>query len=206
MAVIEFVFSSLADACETARHLFVFHLFTDASIFLTLVAVVGALDRYCRTSLRRLAAAACGGVILATIIATELVRPAARNLEPISGTADGASKAVGYAGIWLTGVYPQPLGGTLTYSDRPGATARVCFEGTEFQYIYTKAWNRGLANVVIDGMSHSVDLYDPGLVWQARTVFGDLKPGRHCAVVQILGRHTVGSNGNFVDIEAFAAR
>lgn len=206
MAVIEFAFSSLADACETARHLFMFHLFTDASIFLTLVAAAGAFDRYCRTPFRRLAAAACGAVILATIIATELARPAARNLEPISGTADGASKAVGYAGIWLTGVYPQPLGGTLTYSDRPGATARVCFEGTEFQYIYTKAWNRGLANVVIDGISHSVDLYDPGLVWQARTVFGDLKPGRHCGVVQVLGRHTTGSNGNFVDIEAFAAR
>jgi hypothetical protein len=212
MAVVEFAVASLADASETARHLFIFHVFTDASIFFTLIAAAGALETACPASLRRPAAAAvaCATVIFAAaIIKAELIpaaRPAARNLTPISGMVDGASSAVAYAGIWRAGVFRQASGGTLTYSDRPGATARICFEGTELQYVYTKASNRGLAEVTIDGMPHSVDLYDPGVIWQARTVFGGLKPGRHCAVVRVLGRHTAVSNGNFIDVDAFVGR
>jgi hypothetical protein len=212
MAVVEFAVASLADASETARHLFIFHIFTDASIFFTLVAAAGAFETACPASLRRRAAAtvACGAAIFAAaIIKVELIaaaRPAARNLTSISGMVDGASSAVAYAGIWRADVFRQALGGTLTFSDRPGATARVCFEGTELQYVYTKAPNRGLAEVTIDGMPHSVDLYDPGVIWRARTVFGDLKPGRHCAVVRVLGRHTAASNGNFIDVDAFVGR
>ena len=210
MAVIEFAVASLADA-SAARHLFIFHVLTDASIFFTLIAVAGALEKTCPAWLRRPAAAAVavGAVILAAaIVRAELIpaRPAARNLAPISGMVGGASSAAAYAGIWQADVYRQAVGGTLTYSDQPGATARVCFEGTEFQYFYTKAPNRGLAEVTIDDMPHIVDLYDPGVIWQARTVFGGLKPGRHCAVVRVLGRHTAASNGNFIDVDAFVGR
>lgn len=212
MAVLEFAVASLADACETARHLFIFHVFTDASIFLTLIAAAEALENACPASLRKkvAAAVACGVVILAAgIIKAELLpaaEPAARNVTPISGTVDDTNSAVVYAGIWRAGVFRPAFGGTLFYSDQPGATARVCFEGTELQYVYTKAFNRGVALVTIDGTPHSVDLFDPDVVWQARTVFGGLKPGTHCAVVRVLGRHGAGSSGNFIDVDAFVGR
>ena len=37
IAAAEFGIASLADACETFRHLLMFHIFTDAAIFLTAV-------------------------------------------------------------------------------------------------------------------------------------------------------------------------
>lgn len=209
MAVAEFAFASLADAAETARHLFIFHIFTDASIVLTLIATAEALHKACPASLRRPAAAAvaCGTAIFAAAIVkaefAPAAEPVARNIPFISGAVDGASRSVAYSGIWRAIVFPQAFGGTLSYSDQPGATARVCFDGTELQFIYTKAPNRGMAQVTLDGMLHSVDLYAPGIVWKAYTVFGGLKPGRHCAVVRVLGRHTVGSSGNFIDVHAF---
>jgi hypothetical protein len=211
IAMVEFGVSSLADASETARHLFIFHIFTDASIFLALIAAAGALETACPASLRRRAAVAvaCVAAIFgAAIVKTELfpARPAARNLTPISGMVDGASSAVAYSGIWRADVFRQAYEGTLTYSDRPDATARICFEGTELQYVYTKASNRGLAEVNIDGTPHHVDLYDPGVIWQARTVFGGLDPGRHCAVVRVLGQRTAASTGTFIDVDAFMAR
>jgi hypothetical protein len=50
LAAMEFGMSSLADACETYRHLLMFHLFTDTAIFLALVyaaaAASGPLNKY----------------------------------------------------------------------------------------------------------------------------------------------------------------
>ena len=212
MAVVEFTIASLADALGTARHLFIFHVFTDASIFLALIAVAGALENACPASLRRPMAAtiACGTVILvAVIIKAEFIRaPEARRkkLTPISSAVDDSNNSVGYAGVWQAGLLRDAFGGTLTYSDQPGATARVCFEGTELQYVYTKASNRGSAEVTIDGMQHEIDLYNPQLIWQAHTEFGGLQPGCHCAVVRVLGRHAAGSSGNFIDVDGFVVR
>jgi hypothetical protein len=68
-------------------------------------------------------------------------------------------------------------------------------------------FNRGTALVSIDGIAGgTVDLYDPQIVWQAQTVFGGLNPGRHSAEIRVLGRHTSGSSGNFIDIDALAGR
>ena len=74
-------------------------------------------------------------------------------------------------------------------------------------YVYTKAPNRGIALVTIDGSStQTVDLYDPQIVWQARTRFGGLKTGRHQMEIRVLGRHNPDSSGNFVDIDALVGR
>jgi hypothetical protein len=84
---------------------------------------------------------------------------------------------------------------------------RFSFEGTELQYVYTKAPNRGMALVTIDGMPRgTIDLYDPQIVWHVGTVFGALKAGPHQVEIQILGRHDSASSGDFVDIDALVGR
>jgi hypothetical protein len=45
IAAAEFGMASLADACETHRHMLMFHVFTDAAIFLALVYAASRLDR-----------------------------------------------------------------------------------------------------------------------------------------------------------------
>ena len=88
-----------------------------------------------------------------------------------------------------------------------GIGCRFFFEGTELQYIYTRAYNRGLALVTIDGSpGHKIDLYDPSIVWQERTVFGGLKPGSHRAEIQVLGQRNAASSGTFIDIDALIGR
>jgi hypothetical protein len=125
----------------------------------------------------------------------------------LAGAVDDGSPAVVYSGHWTPGSFRSAYGGTLTYSDEAGATARFVFEGTELQYIYTKAYNRGLVLVIIDGSPvRKIDLYDPSIIWQERTVFGGLKPGTHRAEIQVLGQRNAASTGNFVDIDALIGR
>ena len=60
-----------------------------------------------------------------------------------------------------------------------------------------------MALVVIDGSPRGdIDLYDPQIVWQSRTVFGGLKSGTHQVEIRALGRHQPASSGNVIDLEA----
>jgi len=214
MAAGEFAIASLTDAIETSRHLLMFHLFTDVSIFLGLVFAASVVEASCRNAFRRpaLAVATAGLVVFVVSIVNWEVAAAAPTAKPdwdsseLAIAVDDANPAVAYSGHWSSGAFRSAFRGTLTYSDEPGAIARFSFEGTEFQYIYTKAPNRGMALVSIDGISQTIDLYDPQPVWQVRTVFGGLKPGPHVAEVRVLGRRNSASSGNFIDIDALVGR
>ena len=60
-----------------------------------------------------------------------------------------AVRALGYSGAysgnWTKGEFPESSGGTIEYSDEPGAAAKFWFSGTAIRYMYTKAFNRGKA-------------------------------------------------------------
>jgi hypothetical protein len=193
-----------------------FHVFTDVSIFLALVFAASVLEAACPVSLRRPAFAlvAAGLAIFVASILKSEVFPAARPVEPYgdhievpAAAVDDASPAVVYSGNWGKGAFRSAFRETLTFSDEPGAVARFSFEGTELLYIYTKAFNRGMALVTIDGTARAtIDLYDPQIVWQARTVFGGLKPGPHRAEIQVIGRRNPASSGDFIDIDALMGR
>jgi bacillopeptidase F len=123
------------------------------------------------------------------------------------GSTDDTSSGIAYAGRWERGTFRGAFNGSLTYSDVPGATARWQFEGTAFDYVYTKAFNRGLAVVAIDGSERgTVDLYAPAIEWQAVTTFGGLPAGRHTVEIRVAGRRDPASSGSFVDIDALAGR
>src|ERR1035437_10488253 len=79
IALSEFGIASLADACDTPRHLLMFHLFTDVSIFLGLVFAASVLEAACPVSFRRPAfalVAAVFAIFVALILKSE-VFPAA---------------------------------------------------------------------------------------------------------------------------------
>jgi hypothetical protein len=92
----------------------------------------------------------------------------------------------------------------LTYSDTPGSGIGFAFTGTALTYIFTRAPNRGMAEVVIDGASQGVvDLYAPRAEWQSRLKFGGLAPGKHVAVIRVVGRKRPEAEGTFVDLDCF---
>ncbi|HLK67715.1 MAG TPA: glycosyltransferase family 39 protein [Bryobacteraceae bacterium] len=91
---------------------------------------------------------------------------------------------------------------SLTYSDLPGASFRFEFRGSAVTWMYTKAMNRGIAEIYIDGVRREdVDLYSPAVAWQSRTVFGCPGPGVHTLEVHISGRHNAASSGAYVDVD-----
>jgi hypothetical protein len=213
MALGEFGIASLADAIETPRHLLMFQLYGDVSIFLGLVFAASLLEAACPMSWRRPAfvLVSAGLAIFAVAIGkfeiSAAAAPVAPHVELPAGAVDDASPAVVYSGNWIAGAFGPAFRGTLTYSDQRGAVARFSFEGTELQYVYTKAPNRGMALVTVDGSPRgTIDLYDPRIIWQVRTLFGGLQAGPHRAEIQVLGRHNPSSSGDFIDIDALVGR
>jgi hypothetical protein len=93
---------------------------------------------------------------------------------------------------------------TLTYTDQPGASFRVAFEGSRIVYVYTRAFNRGIARLKIDGEDRGeVDLYSAATVWRARSAIEALPPGRHLLTVEVLDRKNPRSAGRYVDLDGF---
>jgi len=212
----EFAIASLADAVETPRHLLMFHVYSDISIFLGLALAASLMESACPVSFRKTAfvlVSAGLAIFAASILRFEVIAGAGPiasypgHDEIASQAVDDTSPAVVYAGHWTSGAFGSAFHGTLTWSDEPGAIARFSFEGVEFEYVYTTAPNRGMALVTIDGSpAQTMDLYSPQIVWQARTRFGGLKAGPHQAEVRVLGRHNSASSGDFVDIDALVGR
>jgi hypothetical protein len=127
-------------------------------------------------------------------------------IEPLDACVrcDDTSWGIDYLGNWTRAEFGNASEGTLTYTAEAGAEARLSFSGTTVTYVYTKAFNRGMAAVVIDGKPQGiVDLYGPAVQWQASATFGGLKPGKHTIQIQVLGRKRSESTGSFVDVDAF---
>jgi hypothetical protein len=120
---------------------------------------------------------------------------------------DDTNWSITYAGNWVRGEFEQASNATLTYTNDPAAAARFSFEGTELRYWYTKAFNRGLAAVFIDGVSKgTIDLYSPTIEWQSSALFAGLFPGRHTAEIRATGRHDPASTDAYIDVDALEAR
>jgi hypothetical protein len=124
-----------------------------------------------------------------------------------AGVTDDTSPLLCWDGDWITAGFPQPIGGTVTYTGDAGATAKIAFQGTTLEYVCTKAFNRGLAEITIDGQSRgTLDLYSRDTVWQAPFRFDGLPPGLHTAMLRVLGRHNPAATDSIVDVDAFRVR
>lgn len=213
LAVSSFLFASLFDAVETARHLVLFQAATDFTIFSVVLSICLAIENGPRGSERAVWKARVRRLArfwwLAPIAIFWLYRGAIvsdiQRLKPdrVSGSFDGASQEIRYSGAWTQGAYPDAMEGTESYSNDPGASARLSFQGTEITWVYARAWNRGFGSVKIDGVPRGdIDLYSPKIVWQSRTTFGGLAPGKHTFEVTVEGLKDDAATDRFIDIDA----
>jgi hypothetical protein len=122
-----------------------------------------------------------------------------------AGTYDDFDPAIRYSGDWTQDDQSSvaAVSGTLTYTLQPGAAAGFAFDGRALIYVYTKAWNRGIAEIAIDGVARgSVDLYAPRIEWQRHAVFCCFAPGRHELAIRATGRHSAAATGSYIDVDA----
>jgi len=118
---------------------------------------------------------------------------------------DDFDPALLYRGQWNHDKnFAEPDQHTISFTDAPGAEVEIDFAGKAFTYAYTKAVNRGIASVTVDGADHgSVDLYSADTEWQSHTRFCCFAPGRHVALIRVSGKTNPRSKGKFIDLDSF---
>jgi glycosyltransferase involved in cell wall biosynthesis len=124
------------------------------------------------------------------------------------GTYDDLDPAILLRGDWeRTDGYELAFRRSVTFTDMPGAEIRFLFLGNELTYIFTKAVNRGIAAVSIDGSGQgAIDLYSREPQWQSSATFPLLGPGRHLLVIRVTGEKQAASTGRFVDLDALLVK
>ncbi len=123
------------------------------------------------------------------------------------GSYDDFDPSLRFRGVWTRSHgFTGPYRHTVSYTDAPGASVAFAFEGSSLTYLYTKAANRGIAILEIDGVPHEIDLYAPEPEWQSRLEFCCLSPGAHLAVLRATGRKRVVAQDVYIDVDAFIAR
>ena len=127
------------------------------------------------------------------------------NLAPLSaGTYDETDPRIALVGNW-TRMKDLPFAyqHTAAFTSRAGANIRFLMLGSGFRYTYAGAYNRGMAEILVDGKRERVlDLYDPKIVWQARVTITGLAPGMHEVAIRALGQQNSQANGQYVDIDS----
>jgi hypothetical protein len=119
------------------------------------------------------------------------------------GQYDDTNPQLGFIGRWMTDrQFTAAANGSITYSNHPGDMLRLTFNGTRVIWVYTKAFNRGEAEVTIDGVHRStVDLFAPRTEWQQRISFSERGGGKHVLEVRVTGRKNAAAADCFVDAD-----
>jgi len=122
---------------------------------------------------------------------------------PGPGVYDDTDSSVLYRGAWtLDNQFEKAANGTISYTNHPGAGFRFEFEGVEVSWVYTKAPNRGMAAVSVDGEEEqTVDMYSPGIRWQSRTTLSGLGNSEHVLEVRVLEDKHPDATHRFVDVD-----
>ena len=124
-----------------------------------------------------------------------------------TGTFDDTSEEIEYSGAWTHASFASAAQGTVSFSNAPGSRALLAFRGTEITWVFTKAFNRGIASVRVDGVPREdVDLYSPKIVWQSRITFGGLAEGDHTFEVTVAGRKDKPATDRYIDLDAFVVQ
>ena len=125
--------------------------------------------------------------------------------EPLrTGRIDETDPRMVFTGYW-TRMRNQPSAyrNTIAVSDDPGGGVKFNLEGRGFRYTYTRAMNRGRAEIVIDGDRKAiVDLYTPANGWQAQSTIAGLAPGAHRVAINVLHQKDAAASGYFIDIDS----
>jgi hypothetical protein len=121
------------------------------------------------------------------------------------GHWDDLDQRIEYTGAWIHDrQFTEPLAGSVTYSNVPGDSLRLSFTGSAITYIFTKALNRGIALVLIDGNERArIDTYSKEIVWRSERVFTTARigAGTHTLEVRVLEKKNPASSGTYVDLD-----
>ena len=100
--------------------------------------------------------------------------------------------------------FVKPYEHSITYSNVPGDSCQFHFTGTGVRYVYTRAANRGIADIYIDGVfQRTIDLYSPTTQWQSSTTFEHLKNAAHLIEVRVGQGRNAAATDLYVDVDAF---
>jgi glycosyltransferase involved in cell wall biosynthesis len=121
-----------------------------------------------------------------------------------AGKYDETDSRITFDGSWRRSkIFPSTYQQTVTFSNQPGAEIHFNFVGHGLEYVYTKAFNRGVAELLVDGSRKAVvDLYSPETKWQAQTMIDGLAPGHHAASIRVLGKKNSRASNCFVDLDS----
>jgi hypothetical protein len=125
-----------------------------------------------------------------------------------AGLIDDQSSQPQYRGRWRTlRQFGLACGGTLSYTDEPGAEVSLAFNGTSVTYLFTRAYTRGKVEVLIDGGHRDViDQFSSGIEWRSEMTYGGLAPGQHTITIRSLHSKAAASTDYDVDVDGFAVR
>jgi hypothetical protein len=120
------------------------------------------------------------------------------------GTYDDLDPAILLRGDWKrSDLFEQAFKHSVTFSDTPGAEIRFLFRGGELTYVFSRAPNRGIAAITIDGINQGdLDLYSLEPQWRSSVTFKLLGPGRHLLVIRVTGKSRPAATGKLVDLDA----
>lgn len=112
-----------------------------------------------------------------------------------------------YHGSWRADdQFTQAYEHSVTYSNAPGDSCQFSFTGTGVRYVYTRAANRGTADIYLDGaFQRTIDLYSPATQWQSSTTFERLNNAAHLIEVRVGKGRNAASTDLYVDVDAFVA-
>ncbi len=118
---------------------------------------------------------------------------------------DDTYYSVLYHGSWRAdNQFIQPYEHSVTYSNTPGDSCQFLFTGTGVRYVYTRAANRGTADIYLDGaLQRTIDLYSPTTRWQSSTTFKNLKNAAHLIEVRVGQGRNAAATDLYVDVDAF---
>lgn len=120
-----------------------------------------------------------------------------------AGSFDDAVPGYNYIGAWTHSTCcSTAYNGTISWSSTTADAVNFTFSGTSLTYVYTKAYNRGVAYITIDGLDYTdIDLYAPlPNAWQASTVY-NLSPGVHTIHIAVSGVKNPASANYYVDVD-----
>jgi hypothetical protein len=126
----------------------------------------------------------------------------------LRGKYDDVNLHLLFKGTWMRDrQFAETVNRTLTYTDQIGDSVQLTFVGTELVWRFTRAFNRGIASVEIDGkLVGEVDQYAADTQWRSEARFSGLKEARHTAVIRILPRRNPAAKGNFIDVDELEVR
>ena len=123
-----------------------------------------------------------------------------------AGSYEDPNSSIRYIGTgWTHSTYfSQPSGGSDSWSNTPEDGLTFTFVGNQITYVYTKALNRGLATITIDGIDYGyLDLYAASPQWQASSMYSSLGSGVHTINISVSGAKNGASSDYYVDFDRF---